>query len=436
MQHSTNVRRIRPAIAAVVTAIALGATATLPLAQSRPAAHARDLAAAAPESVGVSSDRLRRLEAWTRQQVDEGRVAGIVTMLARRGKVVHVATAGKQDIRRSEPVTRDSIFRIYSMTKPVVGVAMMMLYEEGKWRLDDPVSRHIPEFAGLKVYKAANPDGTFEVEDARRGMTMRELMTHTAGLGYVLSPAHPVNRQFIDRGVLDTSRPLQTMIDEMAKLPLLSQPGARWTYSSAVDVQGYLVEKLSGLPFAQFLETRLFAPLGMRDTAFYVPASKMARAARIHGEARGALTPPNDSAAIPTASPAGPSGGGGLYSTADDYMRFCQMLLNGGEFGGVRLLAPRSVEMLRTNHVQAAALATMTPGRGWGLGPQVVMDAAAAGEPYSDGAFNWYGIGGTWFWVDPVRDFAFVGMIQHDNLGTAGRIHGLSRQIVYQAILD
>ncbi len=439
MQTYLKLRR-GTAVVAVWAVVAIAGLTTvavaIPAAQSRPAPVARDLAQAPPESVGVSSERLARLEAWAKGLADEGRVAGIVTMMARHGKIVHVGVAGKKDIRQSDPIARDSIFRIYSMTKVVAGAAMMMLYEEGKWRLDEPVSRHIPELAKLQVYTGANPDGTFQTEQARRPMTMRELMTHTAGLGYVLSPAHPVNRQFIERRVLDPSRPLQNMIDEMAKLPLLSQPGARWTYSSAVDVQGYLVEKFSGMGFDEVLERRIFEPLGMKDTAFHVPPDKIARLARIHGEKGGVLTPPDEERGAPEAPVAGPSGGGGLYSTADDYLRFAQMLLNEGELDGVRLLAPRSVEMLRTNHVMPEALATMQPGRGWGLGPQVIVDAALAGEPYSDGSYHWYGIGGTWFWIDPVEDFVFVGMIQHDSLGTAGRIHGISRQLAYQAIVN
>jgi len=420
---------------ALAAALALS-TASQPIAQSRPAIPARDLSQASPESVGVSSARLARLDAWARSLVTEGRIAGIVTMMARHGKIVHASAAGKKDIRQTDPIARDSIFRIYSMTKVVAGAAMMILYEEGKWRLEDPVSRHIPELAGLQVYTGANPDGTFQTEAARRGPTMRELMTHTAGLGYTLSSQHPVNRQFIQRRVLDSSRPLQAMIDEMAKLPLLSQPGSRWTYSSAVDVQGYVVEKLSGMKFDEFLRTRIFEPLGMHDTAFHVPQPKLSRLARMHGEKGGTLTPPDEGRGAPESPVPGPSGGGGLYSTADDYMKFAEMLLNEGELNGVRILAPRTVEMLRTNHVMPDALETMQPGRGWGLGPQVIIDAAQSGEPYSDGSFHWYGIGGTWFWIDPVEDFVFIGMIQHDNLGTAGRIHGLSRQLAYQAIVD
>jgi CubicO group peptidase (beta-lactamase class C family) len=430
--------RLTPRFAVLAVMLLLGAPIVASTGRGIHAAETvRDLAIAPPESVGVSSERLRRLDAGMKQMVDEGRLAGVVTLLARHGKIANVTAYGKKDIRRNHPLERDSIFRIYSMTKPITGVAMMMLYEEGKWRLDDPVSRHIPEFSSLKVHVGENADGTPKLEDARRAMTMRELITHTGGLGYGLFVTNPVDRMYRETRVLNAGAPLQQMIDGLARLPLLTQPGTRWSYSIAVDVQGYLVEKLSGQPFDAFLRTRIFDPLGMKDTAFFVPKEKLARLALVHGEdASGKLTPPDDSRGDPSVVPAGPSGGGGLFSTALDYARFCEMLLGGGQLGSVRLLAPRTVEMFRTNHVLAEPLKTMRPGTGWGMGVSIVMDAAAAGEPYSNGAFHWYGIGGTWFWIDPVRDFAFVGMMQHDNLRAAGAVHGLSRNWVYQALND
>src|SRR5581483_3865413 len=236
----------------------------------------------APESVGVSAERLARIDAAMKKLVDEKQVAGLVTLLERHGKIVHYSAVGQLDTRKPDAVQKDSIFRIYSMSKPVTGVAMMMLYEEGKWQLNDPVSRYIPELARLKVYAGKNEDGTPKLEDARRSMTMRELMTHTAGLGYVLSPNNPVDKMIIDGNVLNANAPLQTMINGLAKTPLLAQPGTRWSYSIAVDVQGYLIEKLSGMSFAEFAKKRIFDPLGMKDTAFYVPQEKMSRFAQVH----------------------------------------------------------------------------------------------------------------------------------------------------------
>jgi len=425
---------------AVVLALAgvpLAITAVGRVAPVTAAENGRDLAKATPESVGLSSERLRRLDAGMKRFVDEGRLAGVTTLLSRRGKIANANLYGKESLSASDPLARDSIFRIYSMTKPITGVAMMMLFEEGKWRLDDPVSRYIPEFAKMQVHVGENPDGTMKLEDARRPMTMREVMTHSAGLGYVISQTNPVDRLIIKEQILNPAVPLQTMIDKLAKTPLLAQPGTRWYYSIGVDVQGYLVEKLSNQHLAEFLRTRLFEPLGMKDTAFFVPKDKMGRLARLHRDGPdGKAAPPADNPEEATVTPVGPSGGGGLYSTADDYLRFAQMLLNGGEFAGRRYLSPRTVQMLRTNHLQAEALKTRAPGTGWGLGVRVIMDAAAAGESMSDGSFDWYGIGGTWFWVDPTADLAFVGMIQHWNGRTTAEIQGLSRNLVYQALTN
>jgi CubicO group peptidase (beta-lactamase class C family) len=367
--------------------------------------------------------------------VDEKQVAALVTVLERHGKVVNANAVGVQDVRKGDAVQKDSIFRIYSMTKPLTGLAMMMLYEEGKWRLDDPISRHLPELARLKVYTGKNDDGTPKLEDAKRPMTMRELMTHTGGLAYVLNANNPVDKMIIDGNILSTKAPLQTMIDGLAKTPLLAQPGTRWSYSIGVDVQGYLVEKFSGQSFADFLRTRLFEPLGMKDTAFYVPKEKLSRLALVHTGAATSLAV-DDKRPDPLEVPVGASGGGGLFSTAADYARFCEMLLQGGQLNGVRILAPRTVEMMRTNHVNPDPLKTMAAGTGWGMDFQVVIDAAAAGDSVPNGTFSWFGIAGTWFWIDPVNDLAFVGMVQHDNLQTTRAIHGLSRSLVYQAVME
>src|SRR5262245_3527646 len=406
------------------------------LAAKNPDTGARDLATSPPELVGISSGRLRRIDAAMARLVDEKQVAGLVTLLERHGKIVHFNAVGKLDVTKPDAVQKDSIFRIYSMTKPVTGVAMMMLYEEGKWRLEDPVSRHIPELARLKVYTGKNDDGTPKLEAARRSMTRRELMTHTAGLGYVLNPNNsPVDKMIVDGNILNSRAPLKAMIDGLAKTPLLAQPGTRWSYSIAVDVQGYLVEKFSGMPFADFLKTRIFDPLGMKDTAFYVPKEKMNRFSPVHVGA-GASLAFDENRPDPTVVPIGASGGGGLFSTAADYARFCEMLLQGGQFNGTRLVSPRTVEIMRTNHVNPDALKTMGPGTGWGMDFQVVMDAAAAGDSVSNGTFTWVGIAGTWFWIDLVQDLAFVGMVGHQNLQTTRGIHGLSRSLVYQAVME
>jgi len=438
-------RSFRPVALRLVAFVAVASLAIPSFAQSTRRAgiaaakvsetRQRDLAPAPPESVGISAERLSRLDAAMKRLVDDKQVASLVTLVERHGKVVDFNATGVLDVRKSDPVQKDSIFRIYSMSKPVTGVAMMMLYEEGKWQLNDPVSRYIPEFAKMKVYTGRNADGSPKLEDAQRSMTMRELMTHTAGLGYILNPNGPVDKMIIDGNVLNANAPLQQMIDGLGKIPLLAQPGTRWSYSIAVDVQGYLVEQFSGMPFAEFLRKRIFEPLGMKDTGFYVPKEKLSRFAQVHtGSGANLAVDPNRP--DPTVVPLGPSGGGGLFSTAMDYARFCDMLLQGGQFNGVRLLAPRTVEMMRTNHVNPEPLKTMQPGTGWGMDFQVVMDAAAAGDSVPTGTFSWFGIAGTWFWIDPVKDLAFVGMVQHQNLGTTRPIHALSRSLVYQSVLD
>ena len=398
-------------------------------------ASARDLGPAKAESVGISTERLSRLDAAMKHLVDEKQVSGLVTLLERHGKVVDYSANGVLDVRKPDAMQKDSIFRIYSMSKPVTGVGMMMLYEEGKWQINDPVSRYIPEFARLKVYVGKNEDGSPKLEDAKRSMTMRELMTHTAGLGYILTPNNPVDKMIIDQNILNAGAPLQTMIDGLGKVPLLAQPGTRWSYSIAVDVQGYLIEKFSGMSFADFAKKRIFDPLGMKDTGFYVPKEKLSRFAQVHTGA-GTNLAVDTNRPDPTVVPLGASGGGGLFSTAMDYARFCEMLLQGGQFNGVRLLAPHTVEMMRTNWVNPEPLKTMPPGTGWGMDFQIVTDAAAAGEPVPTGTFSWFGIAGTWFWIDPVKDLAFVGMVQHQSLGTTRAIHALSRSLVYQAVIE
>lgn len=422
------------ALAALVFAIGLSPAGPVAAQGHRFGHHAasRDLGHAAPAAVGLSAARLERLDAGMQRMVDEGKLAGIVTMLARNGKVAFVDSVGVQDVESETPMAADSIFLIYSMTKPVTAAALMMLYEEGRWQIDDPVSDFIPEFADLRVHAGEYADGSPVHEAAARSMTMRELLTHSGGLDYGFDN-HPVARAYREKRVLDADAPLQDMIDKLAKLPLRSQPGARWHYSVAVDVQGYVVEKLSGQPFDEFLLERIFEPLGMVDTGFFVPAGELERTARIHQAADdGALElADNEVRVLP---PAGPSGGGGLYSTAGDYLRFMQMLLNGGELGGVRLLSPRSVEMMRTNHLLPKPLSTRPPGRGFSFGFEVVTDAAAAGEAYADGTYRWGGAAGTWFWIDPATDLAFVGMIQHRGRA-AGEVQALSRNLVYQALV-
>ena len=238
---------------------------------------AADLPNARPESVGMSTQRLSRLKSEMQALVDSNQLAGVVTMVARDGKVVEFDAAGKRDLESAAPLQKDAIFRVYSMSKPITGVAMMMLFEEGKWQLNDPVSKHIPEFANLKVAKVNPQTGAVTQVAPDHAMTMRELMSHSGGLTYGVFGSTAVDKMYTDVNVLDRDAPLQAMIDKLGKIPLLHQPGERWHYSVSVDVQGYLVEKLSGQPFPEFLRQRIFEPLGMKDTAFYVPPEKLNR---------------------------------------------------------------------------------------------------------------------------------------------------------------
>ena len=400
------------------------------------------LPAAKAEAVGVSTGRLARLSGGMASLVDQGRVAGVVTMVARHGKVIEFEATGKRDIAANLPMQKDSIFRIYSMTKPITGVAMMMLFEEGKWQLNDPVAKYIPEFADLKVY-GTDPNGNVALKDQVHPVTMRELMSHTGGFTYGYFSNTPVDKLQREADILNVNNTLDEMIKRVAKLPLNAQPGSEWHYSISVDIQGYIVQKLSGMPFEEFLEKRIFKPLNMVDTGFYVPADKLKRLAEFYSYGkdgrlevvRGGLN--HDFSAKPALS----SGGGGLVSTAADYMRFCQMLLNGGKLDGVRLISPRSVELMRTN-VLPPGMQTPWSGEGFGLDFGVYTDVVAAGGYYGKGTYYWGGAAGTWFWIDPTDELIVIGMIQQvAGTGAAAvagvpDVRGLSHAYVYQAIAD
>ncbi|MET0533108.1 MAG: serine hydrolase domain-containing protein [Steroidobacter sp.] len=395
---------------------------------------AADIGTARPESVGMSSQRLGRLTAEMKALAERGAVPGVVTLVAKDGKVVHFEATGKRELETGTPMQKDTIFRIYSMTKPITGVAMMILLEQGKWQLNDPVSKHIPEFADLQVANVNPTNGNITRVAPNHPMTMRELMSHTAGLTYGVFGVTPVDKLYADTQVYDLTQPLQTMIDRMAKLPLLLQPGERWHYSLAVDVQGYLVEKLSGQSLPEFMQQQIFAPLKMVDTGFHVPPEKVNRFAEFYLRAKDGKYSKHPGVADFTKPPVFPSGGGGLVSTASDYLRFCQMLLNGGVLDGQRILSPLSVKLMRTNMLPASS-PTMAPGVGFGLDFAVVEDPAAAGGYVGKGTYYWGGYAGTWFWIDPVYELVVIGMIQQRD-GENTDFRGLSRSLTYQAIVE
>jgi CubicO group peptidase (beta-lactamase class C family) len=392
------------------------------------AAVESDIPLASPESVGFSAAGLKTYGDRLKALVDERRLAGVTTLVARRGKVVMFDAYGYQNLDAKTPLSKDTIFRIASMTKPITGVAMMMLWEQGKWSLDDPVAKHIPEFKDLKV---ASPGGP--VPQAHP-MTMRELMSHTAGFD--------VSGPYSKMGIPDTSKPLQAMIDALAKLPLPVQPGTDWRYGPVVNIQGYLVEKLSGQPLDEFFRTRIFAPLKMTDTGFWVDPSKRERVTRVftYGDDKKVITAPGEG--DPTRKPVFLSGSGGLFSTTADYYRFSQMLLNGGELDGVRILQPKTIELMRTNVLADGVMVDLygpkEPGIGFGLDFAIVMDPAAAKSPRGRNTFYWGGAFGTWFWVDPTNEVIVVGMIQNVGgsipTGMTPPMRTMSSELVYAAL--
>jgi CubicO group peptidase (beta-lactamase class C family) len=398
--------------------------------------------AAAPESVGMSSDRLQRLHRGMQAFVDRREVGGIVTLVAREGKVVDVHASGFQDVENRTPMRNDTIFRIASMTKPITSVAVMMLYEEGKLQLSDPVSRFIPSFKSMRVI---GDDGN--AAPARRAITIRDLLSHRSGISYGFLNTGAVGDAYRKEGVTDgltvTSMTLEQAIDKLAAQPLMSQPGAAWNYSLGVDVLGRVVEVASGMPFDVFLRDRIFKPLGMNDTSFDVPDAKWSRMATVYSpDTAGGIRPMKDPEAFgntnmsPIASyKTGKkyfSGGAGLTSTARDYARFAMMLAGGGMIDGVRLLSPKTVELMAANHTaDIPAGALLGPGTAFGLGFQVVTDVAATQTLGTVGKYGWSGIYGTNFWVDPKEQLVAIMMVQRYPGGT---VAASFQPLVYQAI--
>lgn len=392
----------------------------------------RNLTTATPEDVGMNSAALKQFTEGLRDEVDKGQLAGIVTMVSRHGKLIQKDTYGYQDLENGIPMQEDSIFRIFSMSKPITGVAMMMLYEEGKFSLDDPVEKFIPEFSNLIVAKDDAANGIPIAELAEHKMTMRELMSHTGGLTYGPFSRSRVDTLYNEANVLDRNSSLQDMIDKLARIPLRQQPGSVWHYSVSVDVQGYLVEVMSGMSFDEFLQERLFTPLGMVDTRFYVGQENAQRFSREYTSGPDGLTSPENSDFIDPVPFL--SGGGGLTSTATDYMRFAQMLANDGVFDGTRIISGESVALMRMNQLpQGQTEIPGYPGNAFGLDFAIVMDPAKNGG-MSKGSYWWWGIAGSWFWIDPVEDLVFVGMIQNRNLLYTRGLQLKSKELLYNAV--
>ena len=413
-----------------------------------------------PESMGLSATRLAKLdEVMTQRYVDGGLLPGIVTQVYRRGRLVHTGVSGHMDIERDKKMREDAIFRIYSMTKPITSVALMMLVEEGKLGLDDDVATHIPSWKNLGVYASgmptllANAPPSFITTRPERAMKVVDLVTHTSGLTYGFMMRTSVDAGYRKLKINDFQTPggLDTFIEQLSTLPLEFSPGTAWNYSVSIDVMGYLIQKLSGLSFGEFLRTRLFEPLGMVDTGFYVPPEKLDRFTSCYQPA--STTGPGlkvqDDAGKSTyaAPPTLESGGGGLVSTAHDYMRFCQMMLGGGTLEGVQILSPKTVELFSLNHlVNNNELADMAPpglfseagysGIGFSIGCGVNINVAKTRLPGTLGEFFWGGAASTAFWIDPKEDLAVVFMTQV--MGTDARLtlRRDLRTLVYSAMTE
>jgi CubicO group peptidase (beta-lactamase class C family) len=367
-----------------------------------------------PEDVGFSASRLNRVGVVMQGYVDEGKLPGVIAIVARHGRIVYRERFGMMDVDADKPMQLDTIFRIYSMTKAVASVALMMLYEEGRFQLHDPVARFIPEFAGVKVLvDAAGADPA--IADLEREITVKHLLTHTAGFTYDFFDDSPVDGMYrdaslVDRlGLFDLSR--EAFVEKLSALPLVYQPGDAWRYSMATDVLGCVIEVVAGVTLDTFLEDRIFGPMRMEDTGFYVPDAKLERFAAMYGPTEGGGLKLLDAPATSPfrKPPRFLSGGIGLVSTAADYLRFAQMLLDGGELEGARLLGRKTVELMTTNRLPDELIPiTMHPhtlhGCGFGLGFRVVVNGAQAGLLTSEGEYGWGGAASTSFFIDPKEE--------------------------------
>ena len=399
-----------------------------------------DLPKARPETVGLSTARLGRIGEVMQRYVDEGKLGGAVALVARNGKVAYLQAFGKVDPASGAAMPTDAVFRIASQTKAVTSVAVMILFEEGKLLLGDPVSKYIPEFKDAKVAVAekAKKGPGYKIVPAKRPITIRDLLTHTAGISYGDGPAKDLYKAAELQGwfLADRPQPVGEYIKKLAGLPFDAQPGEKWVYGYNTDILGYLVEVISGLSLADFIKTRIADPLGLADTCFFLPEEKAGRLAAVYGigkDGKAELVADAREHAYVEGPRTCYAGGAGLLSTAEDYARFLLMLQSGGEWGGVHILSPKSVELMTVDHVGPQVYGSQ--GQGFGLGFWVTKELGRNGDPGSVGAFGWGGAYHTTYWVDPTEKLVAVFMTQLMPAGGSDA-QGKFRALVYQSIME
>lgn len=404
-----------------------------------------------PQELGFSAERLGYIDQFFADKVKKGELAGIVTLVARHGKIAHFSAVGYADVEKKRKLETDSIFRLYSMTKPIASTALMMLYEQGRFQMRDPLSKYIPEFANLRVLRT--PDGALDDTVAMdQPPTVQDAFRHTAGFTHGLMN-DAFDEQYVKGDVFGLNVNLAEMMTRLAKIPLRYQPGTKFVYSVGPDIQARLVEVLSGMPFDRFLETRLFTPLGMKDAGFWVQGNKVKRLATVHWSKDGKLTALDKAHGQPQGSPLflfdpasvnsyttdnkHKGGSYGLVATAEDYWRFAQMMLNGGQFNGTRFLSPRTVQYMARDHLTRAQLPEQWRSvGGFGLGFAVVKDPAVEGVMTSEGSFHWAGAAATHFWIDPKEDMVVVAMTQHMSVPAVQDLSNQVRTLVYSALME
>lgn len=377
----------------------------------------------------INAKRLAMLDQAMQKQIGDGKLAGVDTLIFHDDEVVHRQLTGYKNLADKAPLTDDTLYKIFSLTKPITGTALLMLYEEGKFKLDDPVEQYIPEFKGMQVAVEDGADGHPVTEPADHPVTIRELMSHTGGFTYGRFSQSQVDSLYVKADVLDPNSTLADMVQKLKDIPLRQQPGTQWHYSVSVDIQARLVEILSGKPFDVFLKERIFQPLSMEDTDFYAPGDKADRLATSYRPTEEGLQPvPNDPF---LAKPNFLNGGGGLVSSMDDYLRFARMLLGEGEVDGVRLLKAETVRMMRSDQLpQGVDGPNWAPGNRFGLNVAVVTDSEKAGH-LPEGTYWWWGIQGTWMWVDPQNRIITLGMVQNTDYQHSRVVHNTVSRILY-----